>query len=51
MMNAKSVADHSRHAVQRLQNCVIHTLSFLFWAPSDLHVLLNEDKKAKVPVA
>ena len=38
-----SVADHSRHVVRRLQNCVIHTLSFSFWEPSDLHVLLNED--------
>ena len=45
MMHAKSVADHSRHVVRRLQNCVIHTLSFSFsfWAPSDLHVPLNED--------
>jgi len=42
-MNAKSVADHSRHVVQRLQSSVIHTLLFSFWAPSDLHVLLNED--------
>jgi len=43
MMNAKSVADHHRHVVRRLQNCVIHTLSFSFWVPSYLHVLLNED--------
>jgi len=43
MMNAKSVADHSRHVVRKLQNCVNHMLSFSFWAPSDLHVLLNED--------
>ena len=43
MLHAKSVADHSRHVVRRLQNCVIHTLSCSFWAPSDLHVLLNED--------
>jgi len=43
MMNAKSVADHSKHVVRRLQNSMIHRLSFSFWALSDLHVLLNED--------
>ena len=43
MMNAKSVADHSRHVVRRLQNCMINTLLFLFWAPSKLNMLLNED--------
>jgi len=43
MMNAKSAANHSRHVVRRLQSSVIHTLSFSFWAPSDLHLLLNED--------
>jgi len=43
MMNAKLVADHSRHLVRKLQNFVIHMLSFSFWAPSDFHVLLNED--------
>jgi len=43
MMNAKSVANHSRHVVRRLQNSVIHMLSFSFWAPSDLHMPLNED--------
>jgi len=42
-MYTKSVADHSKHMVRRLQNSVIHTLSLLFWAPSDLHVLLKED--------
>jgi len=43
MINAKSVANHSGHVVRRLQISVIHMLSFSFWAPSDLHVLLNED--------
>jgi len=42
MINAKSVANHScRHVDRRLRSSVIHALSF--WAPSDLHVLLNED--------
>ena len=47
MMHAKSVADHSRHVVRRLQNCVIHILSFSFWAPLDLDVLLNKDIDAQ----
>jgi len=43
----KVMADHSRHVVRRLQNSVIITLSFSFWASSDLHVLLNEDNKGQ----
>ena len=42
VMYAKLVADHSRHVVTRLQNSVILMLSFSFWAPSDIHALLNE---------
>ena len=30
VIHAESVADHSRHRVQRLQNCVVRRLSFLF---------------------
>ena len=35
LIHADSVADHSRHRVQRLQNCVVNRLSFSFWAPAD----------------
>ena len=49
MTNAKSVAHHSRHMVRILQSFVIHTLiSLSFWAPSDLHVLLNEDNDGQI---
>jgi len=40
-MHAESVADCFRHKVQRLQNCVARKLSLLFYAPTDLHVLMN----------
>ena len=42
-MHAESVADHSRHRVQRLQNCVVHRLLFLILALTDRYVLLNGD--------
>ena len=43
VIHAESVADHSRHRVQRLQNCVVRRLSFLFLAPTYRYVLLNGD--------
>jgi len=42
-MQAGSVAGHSRHRVQRLQNCVVHRLSFSFEATTDHYVLMNGD--------
>jgi len=48
VIHAESVADQSRHRVQRLQNCMVRRLLFLFLTLTDRYVVLNGDMATSV---
>jgi len=49
VMYAGSVPGHSRHTIQRLQNCVVHRLSFSFKEPTTGVVLIRQNTSSVQP--